>query len=302
MTLEDQIKKEEEELKQLEEAENNEEQEESEEEEAAEADAEEEEQAEEGQEEEDEDEGAQEEDGTKEGEEDDQKDEEEEVKNNNDLAAKLRIERKQRMKLQEQIEEMRKAQEAALNQAKPKEEAQPEAPEETIEERVNRLEREKYQQNLQRQAVEEFNSIEAEFSKETPDYEEASAHVIKNMYSGVKSVYPELNDQQAVSFVQKQVLQIASNAAQRGLNPAEVLYQMAYDKYGFQANAPQPQPSNKVNNLKTIAKNKKRSASPLAGGGRSASSNVSLQEAGNMDLAAFGRMSEAEIDQLIEQA
>lgn len=229
-------------------------------------------------------------------------------KKKNDLAAKLRKERKERMKLQEQL---------AAFQAKPPVQAQQPPVQqqpgtkktETTEEKVARLESEqnaqrqaRERQDLERQAIDEFNEIETEFKKETPDYDQASAHVIQSMYNGAKAAYPDLTDKQALGFVQRRVLQIASAAAKRGLNPAEVLYQMAFDNYGYQPGAPKKKDTQKADNLKNIAKNRKRSASSMAGAGQNAGARATIDEANKMDLATFGNMSEAEIDELIAQA
>lgn len=89
---------------------------------------------------------------------------------------------------------------------------------------------------------------------------------------------------------------------------------MAFDVYGFkpaggvkeQTETPESKPefkkTGKAENLKVIAKNRKKSASALNGGGQSTSTRASVQEAANMDLATFGKLSEAEMDRLIAQA
>lgn len=226
------------------------------------------------------------------------------TKNPNDVAAKLRIERRERLKLQEELAELRRARENPTQQ--PTATDKTAQRQETVEERLARIEHERDSENLHKQAVEEFSNIEKEFAAQTPDYEDASKHMISSMYQGVKHAYPQLNDNQAAQFVQKRVLEIASQAARNNMNPAEVLYQMAFDKYGFdgtKAQAPaEKKPTHKADNLKNIAKNKKRSASPLIGGGQTAGANVTIDEANNMDLADFGKMSESEIDALINQA
>lgn len=245
-------------------------------------------------------------------EDDSDEDDDADPKNKNDAAAKLRLERKKRMKIEEELAALKKQPPVQPPvQQKPPVDASGKPKVETTEEKVARLEADdtarrevEARQVLHNQAVEEFNDIEAEFSKETPDYEDASAHMIKGMYAGVKAAYPDITDKQALQFVQNRVLQIASNAAKRGLNPAEVLYQMSFDNYGFQPGQKKPgeNKNTKADNLKNIAKNKKRSANAFQGGGQNAGARATIEEANKMDLATFGNMSEAEIDELIAQA
>lgn len=243
--------------------------------------------------------------------EDDDSDEDEETdpKKKNDFAAQARQERKKRMKLEEELAALRKAPPPAQQPAKPVEQGKPK--QETDAEKLARIDNEQKAERqarenseLRNRAIDEFNTIETEFAKETPDYEDASTHVIKEMIRGVRSTYPEATEKQALAFVQNRVLQIASNAVKRGLNPAEVLYQMAYETYGFEpgAGGKKKEGNGKADNLKNIAKNKKRSASPLSGGGQNAGARATIEEAEKMDLAAFGNMSESEIDELIQQA
>lgn len=308
MGLEEQIKKEEEELRKLE---TEDEGQETEEEDTSEAEEEEDTSEKEGEVEKDTSEKEEEpEEDEVDGEDDKADDKAEDPKNANDAAAKLRIERKKRMQLEEQLAAARENREkptVAETKAKPEETRS-----ETTEEKVARLDREdqerrerEAQLKLRNDAINEFNSIEADFAKDTPDYNDASKHMIQSMIDGVKRAYPNASDNDAIAFVQNQVLQIASQAVRKGMNPAEVLYEMAFDRYGFDPTAakkPAQSTDKMKENLKNIAKNKKRSASALSGGGQSAGARATIEEANKMDLATFGNMSEAEIDELIAQA
>lgn len=225
--------------------------------------------------------------------------------------ARLRAERKKRLKLEEELAELKNRQPAQQQpQPKPAAQEQPKAKAETTEEKVARLEREQTNQRQERErnelhqaAVEEFNDIEKAFASETPDYEEASAHMIAAMFNGVKHANPGVGDKQALAHVQRTVLSIASQAVKRNQNPAEVLYQMAFDNYGFQPGAKKAQKnSNATEKLQKIAQNKKRSASPFAGGGQNSAARATIDEGVKMDLASFSKLSDAEIDEMISQA
>jgi hypothetical protein len=230
---------------------------------------------------------------------------EEEIKNPNDTAAKLRIERRERLKAQEELAELRRRHETHdfKPQQQPQQEPLPEP--EPVEERLARIENQQYNANLQQQAQQELTSIESEFIKTTPDYPNASTHMIKSMHQGAKAAFPNMDDRQAIQFVQGKVMEIASRAAQNNQNPAEVFYQMAYDHYGYKPEANNEAESapkvNKVKNLRAVAKNKRRSASPLSGGGQVASSNVTMEQAIDMDVADFGKLSDSQFNDLMNQ-
>lgn len=313
MGLEEQIKKEEEELKKLEEAEKKDGEEEQEDET---------EEEEEGSDEEQEDADAEktdkdESDDTDEDGDDEDKDakdeaDKEEAKNKNDVAAKARIERKKRLKIEEENAELRRrlvegrqaqdAHDKDTNKEPPKKE--------TEAEKIARLEAaedERQAEKLRAQAGEELSAIEQEFMQDTPDYQDAATHMIRAMFQATLHMNPGITDRQAGTLVQNKILEIASVAARKGQNPAEVLYQMSFDSYGFDPAAakktpPGKQGKNAAEALKKKVANKKRSANGLAGGGQTAGARVTIEEADKMSLADFGSMSEAEIDELIEQA
>ena len=237
---------------------------------------------------------------------DEKADEKDEPKNENDVNAKIRIERRERLRAQEELADARRRLEELQARREDRDEQEQPQKQETVEERLDRMENEKYRNDLQKQAIEEFTEIERDFAGRTDDYEDASKHMMSSMYQGVKHAYPQLNDTQAQAFVQKRVLDIASQAARNDMNPAEVLYQMAFDKYGYDSNMAQKtneqKPEKPQKDLKRVARNKKRAATSLSGGGQTAAASATLEEANNMDLADFGKLSEAEIDELIDQA
>ena len=230
------------------------------------------------------------------------------AKSENDAAAKARIERKKRLK----AEERAAALEEKLNNQGDKDQIQDDNggdKEETADEKLARLEaaeEQRQQQQLREQAADELAAIEDEYMEDptNADYKAASTHMIKAMYQAVTHLNPGISQKKAIAEVQNKVLQIASAAARKNQNPAEVLHQMAYDNYGFDPNVKPPgkKKTNAADNLKKKAKNKKRSANGLTGGGQTAGARVTIEEADNMSLSDFGNMSDAEIDELIAQA
>lgn len=223
--------------------------------------------------------------------------------------AKDRIERKKRLKLEEENAELRRKLEEG-RQAQDNHDKEKDPPKkETAEERLDRIESERETERLRAQAADELSDIETEFAKEHEDYKDAATHMVKGLYGATRQLYPHLTEKQAIQAVQNKVLGIASQAARNGQNPAEVLYQMSFDRFGFDPDkvqkaddAPGKKKTNAADTLKKKAKNRKRSANGLTGGGQSAGARVTIDEAKNMSLADFGNMSETEIDDLIAQA
>lgn len=230
----------------------------------------------------------------------------------NSTAAQLRIERKQRKQLEQRLEQLLaggvkqpalKVAEKPAGEAGEGDQGQPKK--ETADERLDRIEREREQTKLMSDAVEEFNTYEKEFQAETPDYAQASNHVIQVMAQSVRALYPNATDAQVGTFIRQQILHLAGQAVTKGLNPAEALYLMAHERFGYKkaaAPAPKAKTDDAAKRLETVSKNKKRSASPLAGGGQQGSASSTLEEAANMSLADFSKLKPGEIEALISEA
>ena len=257
--------------------------------------------------------------GQEEGTEDEGQDGEEEAakaetkKGEGSVEAQLRIERKQRKELEARLaalESNKASQPPAQRQQTLNDETQTANQGPTVEERVAAIEQQRQEQDLRNQAISEFQMFENEFQKNTPDYAQASDHMINTMANGVRAAYPNATDQQVGQFIQNQILTIASQAANKGLNPAETLYLMAMQNYGYDPQAAavknaenvQTKSKNAAKRLETVSKNKRRSASPLASGGHNGSPSATIEEAASMDLADFSKLSDAEISQMIADA
>lgn len=95
------------------------------------------------------------------------------------------------------------------------------------------------QTNQIRQLTNTAVSMEQEFAKATPDYNEAASY----LQNGRRQEYMAMgyNEMQASQAIQQEALQIANMAIARGQNPAEVIYNVAKSR-GFQkAAAPAPE-------------------------------------------------------------
>lgn len=243
----------------------------------------------------------------------DDKDDKKDAKvDENPFAARARIAEKQRKEMQEKYDALvaKNAEPKPIAATKPAEGVDaPEVKAPTAEERVAKLEAADEERKLYNNAVTEFTNIEREFQKNTPDYAEASDHMITRMAEATRLAHPDMTDAQIGKFLQSQILTIASRAVQRGNNPAEVLYGMALEKYGFTGKkaaaveeAPKPKTVDRNKQLTTVAKNKARSATGLTGGGQSNMPGATIEEAVEMNLADFSKLSASEIDALIADA
>jgi len=224
----------------------------------------------------------------------------------NSEAGQWRIERKQRKGLQERLDALMAKQDKpiAATPTPAASEGAPAEPLSPVEQRLAALENTAQRETLYKQAVTEFTTIETEFARNTPDYNQAANHMISKMAEGVRYVNPNATDAQISSFLQQQVLTFAGQAAKQGLNPAESLYLLAHEKYGY-TGQPAAQPKVDVDatrkRLDTVNKNRQRSATPLTSGGTTGSAKTTIEEAARMDLGDFSKLSEREIDRMISE-
>lgn len=236
----------------------------------------------------------------------------EDDKNKNNLAAQIRIMRKEKLKLQEELEAARRANtpQPPQNTPAPVTPSGDEAKgEETVEQRVARLEQEKYQTELRTQAQDELRQIESEYKKSNPEYGEAVKHLVGSMAAGVRAAYPTASQKDIANFMQDQLLRVAGDAHAKGLNPAEVLHNMAYERYGFDPAAKPETPGAKPTEskpdpaarLRKVSRNKKRAASAIGQGGQNTAPYATLQEAAKMPLGKFSKLTDAEIEKLMQQ-
>ena len=110
-----------------------------------------------------------------------------------------------------------------------------------------------WKQNQERQG-QELNNVqrisqiaqaqEAEFVKETPDYNDASTH-LREMRAAQLRAYGITDPAQIQSIIAQDAITIAANALAQQKNPAKVIYEMAKAS-GFTGKAPAPAAAQKV--------------------------------------------------------
>lgn len=154
-------------------------------------------------------------------------------------------------------------------------------------------------------AVGEFQGIEESYQKKNPDYLNAMEFARNEYARALKLTNPQMTQQQIDSKIDYDILTFASQKSQAGLNPAEELYDMAIERFGYtRAEAKREveewtqKPASK-SNLKVVSNNKRRSASPLSGGGRGGDIPVTLENAANgMTMGEFSNLTPDQLMQL----
>lgn len=149
----------------------------------------------------------------------------------------------------------------------------------------------KQQQDFYAAQVRGFNVAEEQFKATVPDYEEVSAHMIGEMKTAFKRLYPTATQPQIDGAVANKIIEMAEQAAQQGKQPVGYLYELSRTVYGYQ---PKPkeevaQEKPKKPDLATIAKNQAKSKNGLAGqGSRAAITPEAYADMSIADMEAMG--------------
>lgn len=183
-----------------------------------------------------------------------------------------------------------------------------------IEKRLEADARQKEEVKVYGEAIGEFNQIRDKYIVKNPDYVPAFHYSFDAYAKAIKMSNPGMTQQQITNHIDREMLQFAGQCVSKGLNPAEELYDMAIERFGYAPNSSkgaedgdaeveeEAAPANKAPdgirpkealrpNLRNIANNRKRAASPLVGGGQSGKGQLTKEAAANMTL---GEMMELE--------
>ena len=163
----------------------------------------------------------------------------------------------------------------------------------------NTQEQSTQQKQLWEGAIKEFQHFENEFQKKTPDYEDASEFMKKRLYDSISLTNDDLSPAQVNQKITDYILKTASKAAADGYNPAETLYRLSKDKFGFVKESPQEKVAKP--DLRKIDANRKKSASPLQSGGKSGSVSISKESIADMSMAEFAKLTPSQLRELESQ-
>lgn len=177
----------------------------------------------------------------------------------------------------------------------------------------NEQETQTKEQNQFQAAVTEFLDIESKYRQENPDYGNAIGFAVNKYREAAKVMYPDKTEAQITDAIDRQMLQQAAIFAAKGLNPAEELYDLAIERFGYVPKSAvteeetteteaqvtqQTRPSPSKPKLAVINANKKKSASPLSGGGQTGSAQLTAEDLENMSNAQFAALTPAQLREL----
>jgi len=147
-------------------------------------------------------------------------------------------------------------------------------------------------------AIQEFQGYEANFKAQAPDYDEAAAFVRQRVTDSIALLNPNLAPAQLNQMVANQLLRMASNSVNQGINPAAAVYDMA-KRQGFTKEAPKETEAKTVSkaSLETVDKNKKKSANGLGGSGGKSTLTIAALE--KMSVKELDAMDSEEVDSIL---
>lgn len=141
------------------------------------------------------------------------------------------------------------------------------------------------QERMVQTAIQEFKTYESQFAKTVEDYNPAASYLENKIADSLSTLYPTASEAQITQAVNQQLLQMAAQFAAQGLNPAEELYHLAYDK-GY-AKADEDKKDLKPD-MKKVAANRARNAGTAGSTGTAKAVPGLAQLAG--DVQAWKRL------------
>ena len=136
-------------------------------------------------------------------------------------------------------------------------------------------------ETLVQSAKQEIEQIQIDYKKTNPDYDNALTHATQEYSRALKTLMPQLTEAQVQQAIDKEIFNLALKCNKEGTNLGEVLYDMAIERFGYDSSASPAKPVLRPN-LRVVANNKKRAASPLSGGGEGAKSRITIEQASEM--------------------
>lgn len=154
------------------------------------------------------------------------------------------------------------------------------------------------QSQIYTQAINGFKAYEADFAGTVMDYDDRAAFFNKKVTQGFRDLYPTMPDEAIQSRVVEHVLKMAAEFAAQGLNPAEELYHLASEKYGYAGAASKEELKP---DLAKVAANRRRNAGMAGAKGRGGEGDISPKIAASMPAKEFAKLSKADKDKIYAQ-
>ena len=147
-------------------------------------------------------------------------------------------------------------------------------------------------------AVEHFVSIENDFKRIEPKYDEAAEFYTKQLAVGLKALHPTDSREQLAERLKMAVLKKAALYYSQGRNPAEELFEEAV-MLGFNPDDVEEAPAKEVKpSMDKLARNRERNAGMNASG--SPSRRPTMSVAANMTTGEWMKLSKAEKDAILK--
>lgn len=179
---------------------------------------------------------------------------------------------------------------------------------ETVEERIERLDRaenqrirEQQERQMYSSAINDLHTYESAFKRNAPDYDSASNHFKAMIATSIKVLQPNIEPEDLAKRVVTSYLSHARDAYNAGLNPAQSIYEKA-KQYGYRKQeTPVIEESHETKQFASVSANKKRSSGLSAVGGSGAGKNTleTVAKMSNKELAEFSRLNPEELDKLM---
>lgn len=153
-----------------------------------------------------------------------------------------------------------------------------------------------------------FVEIENRYKATNPDYGNAADYARDKYFNALKISMPQATDAQINAAINNEVMGYARMWRSQGLNPAEEFYDMAIERFGYEkadeeavATPPMRRTPEKPN-LRVVNNNRKRSATPLNGGGQGGSVPLTKEAAADMTIGEWNKLTPSEIEALENMA
>jgi hypothetical protein len=158
--------------------------------------------------------------------------------------------------------------------------------------RIAQESKDKRDKELVDSAMQEIEGMHETARKSNSDYDNAITHARAEYTKALKLLNPHITEKQVKATIDRETFLIALECNKRGLSFADTMYDAAIERFGYvKAEAAEiEQPANKPN-LKLINSNKKKSASPLEGGGQRPKGKITLEAAADMSPAELQALS-----------
>jgi hypothetical protein len=176
-------------------------------------------------------------------------------------------------------------------------------------------ERERELATVETAAVGELQEISKRYMRKNPDYAPAVLFAEREYGKALKMQNPNMSVDDINAFMKKEMLRLSVGWVAKGLDPAEEIYDMCIERFGYVPNSggrreQQFKEDNgeearnptgmrrKSPDLRVVNNNRRRSASPLQGSGQGGSPHMSKEAAADMTLGEMAQFDQADWDAL----